>query len=429
MSLELRYGPLLDRAARSRPGGGFELACVLCERPPRRESDGRCAECGGAVDAVHDLGAAEVGSDGAAVQRYFDLLPLRNRGGLCLLGDGDTPCRPAPELGARTGLPGLVVKDESANPTRSTKDRIASVGLARMAELGVKRFAMASTGNSSTAYARGVQAVEGIELALFCGRRFRHRLHYPDHPSVATLLVDGDFVAAGGAARRFAARTGAYAEGGFFNLARREGLKLAYLEAFDAMDPSPDYVFQAVSSGMGLLGGYKGAVEYHRLGRLPRVPRFVAVQQEGCAPMARAYREGAAEIARRHVVADPRGPAEAILRGDPSATYPYIRALCDSSGGAITAVSHEEIRAARELLAEAEGLTVCSAAATALAGAVRMRREGALPADASVLVNLTGADRSGAASPTRVRQVAADWPDGPVQWEDAFAGTGAEVAG
>ncbi|PSK89432.1 threonine synthase [Murinocardiopsis flavida] len=428
MNLALRYEALMDQAALAGPDAGFLLVCVLCGRSPERESANRCAECGGAVDAVHDLGRASIPSDGEPLQRYFDLLPLKNRKSIIGLGEGNTPCRPATDLGRRVGLPRLVLKIEGDNPTRSTKDRIASLGLSRFAELGVKRFVMASTGNSSTAYARGVQAVAGMELALFCGYRFRHRLGYPDHPSVSTYLVEGDFVAAGQVSRRFAARTGAFAEGGFFNLARREGLKLAYLEAFDRMDPAPDAVFQAVSSGMGLLGGYKGALEYRRLGRLPRVPRFVAVQQDACAPMAHAYRERAAAIAPRHIVHEPRGPAEAILRGDPTATYPYIRDLCRESGGAITAVTEAEIRAARCLLAEDEGVNACNAGAAALAGAVRMRREGGLSADDTVLVNLTGADREDRSAPTRYRVVPPDWATGPVDW-DGPAETSREAAG
>ncbi|MFC4566055.1 pyridoxal-phosphate dependent enzyme [Nocardiopsis mangrovi] len=340
------------------------------------------------------------------LRRYFDLLPVRRRKNLFWFGDGNTPCHAAEGFGRRTGLPHLFLKNESTNPTRSTKDRIASVALSRFSELGVGHLVTASTGNSSTAYARGVQLIDGIEMALFCGRGYHHRLNYPDHPTVATHLVDGDGPAVAAAARRFAERTGAVCEGGFFNLARREGLKLAYLEAFDQLPEPPDYVFQAVGSGTGLLGGYKGAVEYRLLGRLPALPRFMAVQQEGCAPMAAAYREGALSIEPRHIVAAPRGPAEAILCGDPAASYPYVRHACRTSGGRILAVGTDEIRAVRDLLEETEGIQVCHASATALAGAVRMRREGVLPARARVLVNLTGGDRVGWPTPQRFTVVA-----------------------
>jgi threonine synthase len=177
-------------------------------------------------------------------------------------------------------------------------------------------------------------------------------------------------------------------------------LKVAYLEAFDEMPVEPDVVFQAVSSGMGLLGAYKGALEYRELGRLSRVPAFTAVQQASCAPMAQAFGEGATGIAAHHIVREPRGLAYAILRGNPTGTYPYIRDLCRNSGGQILAVSDERIRRAQQVLADTVGVRVCFASSTALAGAVLAAETGHLPEDSVVLVNLTGADRPVAQVPT-----------------------------
>lgn len=417
MGFALCYEQLLaDNPALGRHGG-HALACVLCGEEPGDELALRCGSCDGAIDAVHDMDRAHPVAGANPLESYFGLLPVRERAHLAWLGEGDTPCSRSEAFGPLVGLSNLYLKNEAANPTLSTKDRIASVGLSRFLELGVKRFVMASTGNSSTAYARGVQAVGGMEMALFCGARFLHRLNYPDHPSVRTYAVGGDFVSTGGVARRFAARTGALAEGGFFNLARREGLKLAYLEAFDQMPRRPEYVFQAVSSGMGLVGAYKGALEYRHLGRLEDLPRFVAVQQSSCAPMAHAFAEGSPVIADRHIVHDPRGPAEAILRGDPTRTYPYVRQVCLDSGGRITAADNDDVREVRALLRRTEGLNVCHASATALAAAVRMRREGTLDQDSTVLVNLTGADRTGWPTPTRYHRVGAGWPEGPTDWD------------
>jgi threonine synthase len=159
------------------------------------------------------------------------------------------------------------------------------------------------------------------------------------------------------------------------------------------MPVSPDHVFQAVSSGMGLLGAFKGAVEYREVGKLERLPSFVAVQQESCAPMAHAFSEGAETISERHIVKDPKGLAYAILRGNPTASYPYIRDLCERTGGTIVAVGDKEIREARRLLAQVVGARFCYASAAAFAGAVSMAASGWLDRKAVLLVNLTGADR------------------------------------
>ena len=402
MPILLRYQELMSDPPSAWRGQPFRYCCVLCGLQEDDPLLNRCVRCSGAIDAVYNLDRVEVRPMGNPLQRYFPLLPIHERASMLWLGEGDTPCFHAERLGEKVGLSRLFVKDETANPTRSTKDRIASIGLSRFSELGIKNLVVASTGNSSTAYARGVQEVGGFRLHVFVARCFLDRLNYLDHPDVNTYVVDGDFVAAGEVAQRFAARTDYFLEGGFFSLSRREGLKIAYLEAFDQMPVAPEYVFQAVSSGMGLLGAYKGALEYQRLGRITTVPRFVAVQQSSCAPMAHAYAQGEERISSRHVIRNPTGIAQAILRGDPTQSYPYVLSVCTASGGRVMAVDEHEIRQVRDLLAETEGIQVCFSGATALAGAMRLRTLGILPADAPTLVNLTGADRPPAPVPRNV---------------------------
>lgn len=396
-SFRINYDRLIDkyRGAGGANGKFMQLACIVCCGEIADPTLIRCPDCGGATDVIYDLDRFEVepSTSPNVLHRYFSLLPFQLRESAFWLGEGNTPCFEVPALAAALGVGRLFFKDESANPTRTTKDRIASVGLSRFAELGIRRLSLSSTGNSSTAYARGVQLVSGFSLDIFVGRDFVERLNYSDHPAVTTHVVDGDFVTAASVGQRYASRNGGYWEGGFFNLSRREGLKLAYLEAFDAMPVQPDHVFQAVSSGMGLMGAYKGAIEYRSLGRLDRVPSFVAVQQESCSPMARAFSEQAEAIAERHIVNEPKGIAYAILRGNPSGSYPYIRDLCLRSGGSIEAVSEPEIRKAHRMLWETVGMQYCFASAAAFAGAIKVADSGRLTAESVLLVNLTGANR------------------------------------
>lgn len=394
------YGSLFRRARGC--GETFILACLLCGKLSMEPLRNRCADCGGAIDAIHNLDIYQRDNSPNPLHRYGSLLPLHSPESARWLGDGNTPCFELPDLAAKIGVGRLFVKDETTNPTRSTKDRIASVGLARFAELGARTLVLSSTGNSSTAYARGVQLTDAFELHIFVGRAFVDRLNYPDHPAVTTHVVDGEFVAAGVAGQAFAKANGYLWEGGFFNLSRREGLKLAYLEAFDAMSTPPDHVFQAVSSGMGLLGAYKGALEYRELGLIDHVPAFTAVQQESCAPMASAFADKAPRILPSHRVDAPQGIAHAILRGDPSGSYPYIRDLCLRTGGQILSAPETEIHAARRMLAESIELHVCNASATALAGVVQAARTGLVNRESTVLVNLTGADRPAAPAPANL---------------------------
>jgi threonine synthase len=368
-------------------------SCLRCGRTEPDLTRLRCRHCAGGIDSTYDLDRVVLRGGTSSLHRYGDLLPLREPEKAAWLGEGDTPCVHADALGRRLGAEMLFLKVEGGNPSRSTKDRIAAVGLARMVELGITETVVSSTGNSSTAYALAAQLLDRVTVHVFVGEAFLSRLGYPDHPRVRTWVVPGGFAAAERAALEFARDNGVPTEGGFFNPARRDGLKLAYLEAFEQMPVAPRFVFQAVSSGMGLVGGHKGAHEFHRLGLLPHVPSFVAVQQSTCAPMVSAWTSGRTEIVPDDVVHEPKGIAEAILRGDPSASYPYVERLCRDSGGRIVAVGEDEILAVRRALLDDEGLSVCAASAAALAGAAGMLRDGLIAPGDPVLVNLTGADR------------------------------------
>ena len=354
----------------------------------------RCETCQGLVDPVYDLETATIVPAERPLERYFDLLPFEHLALAVDLDEGNTPCRPAHALGERFGMRHLYLKDETPNPTRTTKDRMASCVLSFFRELGVREFVASSTGNSSTALAYGVQQVPEMQAHLFCGRAFASRNAYCDHPRVHLHVVDGDAVQAEAAARQFAQAQGLLFEGGFFNVARREGLKLAYLEAFDQLAPAePDVVVQAVSSGMGLYGGYRGMREYQKLGRLHKTPRFVCAQQATCAPMVHAWTEGGSSIQPHHVIPNPSGLAEAILRGDPTQTYPAMYGLVRDTLGCFVAVSPEEMQTARQLLHDLEGIDGCYASATALAAAVALRQRGWIEPDELVMVNLTGGNR------------------------------------
>jgi len=134
----------------------------------------------------------------------------------------------------------------------------------------------------------------------------------------------------------YALRHGYTAERGFFNAGRREGLTLAFLEAAEQIPGPIDWYVQAVSSAMGVYGCFKGALELCTIGVIPRPPRTLCVQQEGCNPMVRAFQAGSNEIRPQDIVERPTGIADAILRGNPSGAYPYVARIVRESGGDIS---------------------------------------------------------------------------------------------
>lgn len=379
------------------------LECRLCGTCYPTGFVPRCEFCGGPTDVFYDLSRARVGGlDESPLRRYADLLPVADPDGLVEFGDG-TPLVHATELGRVFGLSRLYLKVEGVNPTRSTKARMAAVALPFLRERGVTEFTVSSTGNSSTAFGQAAPLFPDLRMHVFCGAAFLDRLNFPPSPNVSVYSVEGSFVAAGQAAQEFAERRGLPFESGFFNPARREGLKLAYLEAVDQMPVAPSVVIQAISSGMGIYGANKGFREYLALGRLTRMPRIVCAQQASCAPMHAGWARGVSALDDSFRIPHPDGLAKAILRGDASATYPYMLRVVRSSNGCFTAIEAEDMRTARRLALDLEGVELCYASSVALASARRLAEQGWITPDEPVLVNLTGADRAPFPTPGAVR--------------------------
>lgn len=367
--------------------------CVNCHVPAPSGFHSFCSACGGMVDVEYDLRDASMPLSNDPYVRFASLLPVEEPGGV-FPSSAYTPLVHAERLGRRLGIERLYLKNETSLPTGTTKDRMANVALAYLHERGVRTFCASSTGNSSTAFGRAIQSFPDMHLFLFTAEQFVPRVQYADHPQVTHFGLRGaSFVEAATAAGVYAKRHGLVSEGGFFNPGRREGLKLAFLEASEQSPEPIDWYVQAVSSAMGVYGAFKGARELRSLGRIAELPRLLCVQQASCAPMVAAWSQGSEVIRAEHRVSMPQGIAEAILRGDPTRAYPYIRRIVLESGGDLVSVSEAEIRAARAAVEDLEGLSPCFSAAAAVAGlGERARADGSL-SQTTVVVNLTGSDR------------------------------------
>lgn len=370
------------------------LVCSGCGQRPAWQWMQVCDACGGLMDVEYDLSDVTLRAEGTPVERFFDLLPLLSRDAIIDGGEGNTPCFHAKELGASLGLSNLWLKVEGANPTCTTKDRQGSVGVGALLELGVTQFATASTGNSATAMARIVSRYPELHMHLFVGSEFLDRLEYADADNVTVYwLRDGTFVDAGKAAAWFAQQQGIALDRGFASFAKREALKTVYLETVFQVERPIEVYFQSVSSGMGVYAVHGAATQLRALGRIEKLPRLVAVQEETCDPLVRSFRRGADRLDPDDVIANPHGLSKATLRGDPTAAYPHLLRAVRGSGGSMTSAAQGEMRSMRERLLATQGVDACYTSVMTAVAAEGMRRRGELDADAVVLLNLTGADR------------------------------------
>jgi threonine synthase len=367
----------------------------------------RCDHCNGLIDVDYDLEQVKIRLEAdEMMERYWDILPIADQANLISSGGGGTPTVHARALGALIGLDRLYLKDETKNPTGTTKDRTAAVVLSYLRELGVVHFTSSATGNSSTAFSVAAINNAPFEHSVFVGSRWHHRLTFPAHPRVHVWILEGGTVNEAIAfSRRWEKEHGIPSEGGFFNLARREGLKLAILEAFDQTGLSFDWYFQGVSTAMGLYGAFKASSQYLGLGRIDHIPRLVGVQESTCAPQVAAYADDSPVLEPRHVVAEPDGLADALLKGNPTDTYPYMYRVMKATRGTFMSVTADQIREARKAVFEYEGIPACNASSTSIAALMKMARAGQLDRRAPILACVTGSDRDPAIYPKRYMKV------------------------
>ncbi|MGH9090983.1 MAG: threonine synthase [Acidimicrobiales bacterium] len=361
------------------------LACVDCGSTDQ-DLSGRCLACEGLVEASYpDTGAVLDQADTDTLETYWRLLPIPDRS-TCRIPIGPTPTILLAEL---DDVP-IYAKVEGVLPTASTKDRLIAVSLPLMIERGVKRFVFSSTGNTAAAYAWGLQHYPELSARVYVSEDVPASQLGPPTPALEVVRVDGDYVAAGNRSKA-EVRPGETSEGGFFNLGRREGAKLAYLEAFDdvhRMGGRVDTVVQAVASGLGIVAAARATEQSAAVRAWGRGPRLFCAQQTSCSPMVRAYRSVLNGSNLRLPEVLPEGLASAILLGDPFTSFDYVaRAVRESDGGFVD-VTSSEIAAA--LQRHSHDVPLGDSAAVALASVYRMWEQGDLRGSGGVLVALTG---------------------------------------
>jgi threonine synthase len=290
--------------------------------------------------------------------RYRELLPVRRPENVVSLGEVVTPLVALPRLAGRWAKGGeILVKDEGRLPTGSFKARGLALAVSMAKELGVRSMAMPTNGNAGAAMA-AYCARAGIGATVFCP---------DDTPAVnireiamqgaAVYLVDGLIDDCG----RLVAEGEKTA--GWFNCStlrepyRIEGKKTMGLELAEQLGwEMPDVIFYPTGGGTGIIGMWKAFAELEALGWIgQRRPRMVVVQAAGCAPMVKAWEEGAEHAPRwpdAHTFAAGIRVPQAI--GD----FLILRAVRDSGGFAI-AIDDAAIAEAWREVAAAEGLLLC----------------------------------------------------------------------
>jgi threonine synthase len=372
------------------------LECGRCGTRYDADEPQNLCECGTPLLVRYDLDqvAGTVSKEDIAgrpndLWRYHELLPVRDRQNVVSLGEGMTPILPLKDYGTRIGVPNLLVKDEGLLPTGSFKARGAAVGISKAHELGIERITMPTNGNAGAAWAT-YAARAGMKSLIVMPAEAPSITRMECAMAGARLyIVDGLIGDAGKIAGQAVAD-------GWFNTStlkepyRIEGKKTMGMEIVEQLGwRMPDVIVYPTGGGVGLIGIRKALDEMVTLGWLTgKLPRLVAVQSSGVAPIVRAYEEGAE-------TAEPWENAQTVAFGINVASaigdFLILSAIRDTDGTAI-AVDDEEILAEQAKCAAEEGMLMCPEGAATLAAVSRLRSSGWLDGSEEVVVLNTGSD-------------------------------------
>src|ERR1700722_11834814 len=307
------------------------------------------------------------------IEPYRQHLPVSTSTPVVTLLEGDTPLLPAPRLSARVGGR-VLLKVEGVNPTGSFKDRGMTMAISKAVEGGAKAVVCGSTGNTSAsaaAYAgragltcavlipEGYIALGKLAQALIHGARvLQIRANFDVALDIVRQLGDSAPVTVVNS----------------INPYRIEGQKTGAFEIVDVLGDAPDIHCIPVGNAGNITAYWKGYREYQDAGRVTKLPRMFGFQAAGAAP-----------IVAGHPIDNPETVATAIRIGRPASWY-GATAAASESGGAIAAVTDDEILDAYRYLAREESVFCEPASAASVAGLLKV----GVPAGSTVVCVLTG---------------------------------------
>lgn len=354
-----------------------------------------CVKCGKPLLARYDIEKAkervsreawETGPD--HLWRFGSMLPVRRARFVTTLGEGMTPLLDGKRLAEEVGLPNLLVKDESANPTGSFKARGMTAAVSKARELGVKHFGVPSAGNAGAALA-AYSARAGLAADVYLPKDTPQGIARQCEAFGAKVhLVEGLIT---DAAKEVQARAKA---GELFDVStlrepyRVEGKKTMGIEIVMQNGwRMPDAVLYPTGGGTGIVGMWKAFDEMEALGLIgPERPRMFTVQAAGCAPLVRAMQEGT-----EHAEPWENASTEAWGLRVPKAIGDFLvlRALRESGGGAV-AVPEGDIMAATRDMARLGGFYASPEGGAVLAATRSLVEAGELERDDTVVLFNTG---------------------------------------
>jgi threonine synthase len=376
---------------------GSTFRCIRCNKIIKPGTTFRCG-CGGLYEVRHEfeevtrelfdkrLGTTKKPYD-SGVWRFKELVyPEIDAEAIVSRPEGNTNLYTREIVCDFVGVKDLSMKHEGENPTGSFKDRGMTVAVSEAKHCGASTVACASTGNTSASMA-AYAAQSGLNGVVFVpeGEITYGKLSQALAYGAKVIQIRGNFDDAMRLVQEASSEIGYYLLNSL-NPWRIEGQKTIIFELLQQRRWSPPDWIITPGGNLGNTSAFGKAIsELHGLGLIEEKPRLAVVQAEGANPFYRLWSSKGKEL---EAVENPHTLASAIKIGAPVSWEKALRAV-SSTGGVVEEVSDDEIMDAKAIV-DRSGVGCEPASAASVAGARKLKEEGVIHQDDSVVCILTG---------------------------------------
>ncbi|MDG1989888.1 MAG: threonine synthase [Dehalococcoidia bacterium] len=370
------------------------LKCRECGRKFELLAIYSCEFCFGPLEVDYDYKQIKLNTSKKSIEngpeslwRYASLLPCDPEYKVDI-GAGFTPLIKSKKLAEHLGMKNLWIKNDTANPTWSFKDRVVSMAIARARQFGYQDLACASTGNlansvSAHAAKANMRALVFMPDDLESGKVIGSSIYNP-----ILTMIDGNY----DDVNRVCTELAASNDWAFVNINMRpyyaEGSRTLAFEVAEQLGwRAPDHCVVPMASGSLFTKIWKGFNEIRNIGLIKDLnTRMSGAQASGCSPISTAFKNGSVNF----IPQKPKTIARSLAIGNPADGY-YALKVMEETNGAAEMASDEEIVDGIKLLAESEGIFAETAGGVSVACLKKLVASGVINTDEETVLFITGA--------------------------------------